>query len=807
MDGVWRNLRLALRSVRRQPGYAATVIAVLAIGIGATTAIFSATNAYFLRPLPFADADRLVALYETNPEFGWTDAEAAPANVLDWRERVGAFEDVAAYSYFGDRVVWAPEGEPILLTYAQVTGNFFDVLRPGSMSGPGLAWRDTWSDGQGGVVISHRLWRDRFGSRADVVGSMLELETSSARIVGIAPPGLGFPSHDVDVWVPFGWNPDSRPEVFFRRAHFLRPIARLVPGASVESADAEFQGVVASLQQEYPETNRVMGAGMRPLRDFLIRDIRTTLLLLQGAVALLLLLACVNIANLSLLRAAARTREVALQRALGAGDARVAWRFLSESLVLAGIGGGLGLGLGWTCVRLIDRTLPLGIDGATTLTLDARVLTLALVLSVVSGLVFGLAPLARTRRMDLGDTLREGERGSSRGQRTARVLVGLEVALALVLVVGAGLMLRTGLALRNVDPGFDTDGAVAIQLSTPSTRYEDRDAVLAFWDEVSRSIEARPGIEAVGTVGQLPLNGAGWSSQFQAEGWPADRAGLDIVHRHADAGYFAALDIPLIRGRLFEEGDVGGERVALINLTFAETFFPGEDPIGRRIAYDRVATADSRWYEIVGIVGDQRQTSPADPVRPEAFEFRSQDWSRTMWVVIESEGSTADVVATARDVLAGIDPLTPVEDVRPIHALWRDSMARQSRVLGLLGAFAMVALLLASVGVWAVTAEMAGRRRREMGIRLALGAERGDLISMVVRKGMAVVVVGLGVGVGAVLLLSRSIAGLLFGVSPNDPATLVGVGLVLALTAFAACWIPAWRATRVDPARSLRAEA
>ncbi len=803
-----RDLRHAARSVRRQPGHAVTTIVVLALGIGATTAIFSAANSYFFRPLPFTDPDRLVSLWETNPEFGWTDAEAAPANLLDWRERVSAFEDVAGYRTIGLRTTWIHEGEPILLEASQVTGNFFDVLGVRLAAGRAFTWEETWGDAPPVVIVSHGFWTTHLGGREEAIGSTLELDGTAYRVVGVTPRDFAFPMGGIDYWVPYGWARSSRIETWFRRAHFVRPIARLAPGTTLAGADAEFQSVVTALQTEYPETNRVMGAGMGSMRSFLIGDARTPMLLLQGAVGLLLLLACVNVTNLTLLRAASRSREVSVRRALGAGHGRIAGGLITESLVVATAGGVLGLFLGIAGVRGIEGLAPLGIPGATEVALDLRVLALTATLTISCGIVFGLVPSLWARRLGLADALRSGGRSGSETQGGwIRTLVGAELAVAVVLVLAAGLMIRTSLELRSVHPGFDPSDVVAYQVTLPSSRYEVRDDVLATWDDLLERLEATPGVTSAGTVALLPLSGTSWSSQFQAEGWPPDRAGLDILHRRADAGYFEALDIPLVRGRLFGPADSpNGPLVVVINETFARDYFPHSDPIGQRIAYDRVATEDSFWYEIVGIVGDQQQVSPGAPARPEVFEYRNQDWGRTAWVVVETGADVGATSITMRAVLDEIDPLIPIEATTTLRDVRSASIAREEMVLLLLSVFAAIALLLAAVGIYGVTAEMTARRRREMGIRLALGADGGRLIRLVLREGAVPIAAGLAIGAVVALIASRALEGLLFGVSPQDPATLIGVCAALGVLALAAAWIPAWRSTRVDPVASLRAD-
>ncbi|HSK18274.1 MAG TPA: ABC transporter permease [Longimicrobiales bacterium] len=809
LDGIAQDIRFAVRTLRRSPAYTAAAVVVLALGIGAGTAIFSALNAFFFRPLPFAEEDRLVMLYETNPEFGWTDASAAPANVLDWREQMSAFADVAAWSDFVDGTTYVADGEPVLLAASAVTGNFFDVLGVRPALGRGFRWEETWETGQPVAVLSHRLWVTHFGADPDVVGGVYDLGGNRVEVVGVMPEGFSFPSSDTELWYPWAWPAENREAVWFRRAHFVRPIARLAPGVTHEQAAAELELVVQRLQTSFPETNSVMGAGMMPARDFLIRQVRRPLLILFGAVALLLLLACANVANLTLVRGAERGREMALRHALGAGRLRVARQLLTENLLLAVAAGIIGIALGWAGVRAMAALTTLGIDGATSIALDVRVILFTLSATLASGMLFGLIPAIRSTGERISGTLIDGGTGASSGAglRTVRTLVIAEVTLALLLVMGAGLMTRSFLLMRDVDPGFSTDGVLAVEVSIPSARYASRDEVLAFQDRLIEALESRPGIDRAGIIGQLPLAGPSWSSQFQAAGWPAERVGFEILHRRADAGYFAALDIPLVRGRMFEPRDrTSAVPVVLINETFAAEHFPGEDPIGQRIAYDRAPDESSIWYEVIGIVGDQNQVSPGVPARAEAFENRHQDWARTNWVVVRTAADPMSMMPTVRSVLSELDPLIPIAEARPLREVWRASMAREEFILTLLTIFGVVALLLAIVGVYAVTAQAARRRTREIGIRMALGAGAGDVIMLMLGRSLAMVGTGVVIGLALSLVANRALASMLYGVSPGDPLTAAGVVLILSVGAGIACYLPVRRATAVDPVRTLRQE-
>jgi len=810
MASTWQDARFAARTLLRGPGFTFAAIAVLGLGIGATSAIFSAVNAYFFRPLPFAEPDHLVTVFETNPEFGWVDQTASPANLLDWRERVDAFEDVSGYLDFGNEVTLYRDGEPLVLAGSAVLGNFFTTLGAAPELGRTFRFEETWNDADDVAVLSHDAWVTLFGADPDVVGSTIELADGSREVVGVMPEGFRFPADDVQIWLPAGWNPTALAEASFRRAHFVRAFARLAPGVSVEEADAELQTVVRSLQEEYPATNRVMGAGIMDLREFLTRDVRSPLGVLLGAGALLLLLACANVANLQLVRASERSRELALRRALGAGKLRLVRQMLFESVLLAGAGGAFGLALGWIGIRSVNEVTRVGIGGATSLTLDYRIVLFTLAASALSAVLFGVAPALRAAWRASGGTVPAQARGSTGGRdhlRAAGTLVSVQLALALLLTVGAGLMVRSFWLLGRVDAGFEAEGVLAVQIPVQSVRYPERDQVLAFYDRVTAALEARPGVERAGVVGQLPLAGPNWSSQFQAEGWPPDRVGFEILHRRADRGYFEALRIPLVRGRLLEPGDRADAPFAVVvNEAFAREHFPGEDPIGQRIAYTRTATPESTWYQIVGVVGDQRQESLARPARPEVFESRYQDWGRNDWVVIRGSGEPLDLVPIVREALEEIDPLVPLGAVQELGGLREASVGREQLVLRLLTTFGATALLLSAVGVYAVTARAARLRTQEIGIRMALGAEASDVLHMMLRQGLVVIVIGLAVGVVGSLAAMRALTTLLYGVEPNDPATLGAVVALLGGVALLASYLPARRAAAADPLDSLKAE-
>ncbi|MGH7475306.1 MAG: ABC transporter permease [Longimicrobiales bacterium] len=774
LEDAVRDVRLAFRSFARAPGFTLTAVLVLALGIGATTAIFSAVRAVILRPLPFSEPGSLYMLWESNPEKGWEREMAAPANYLDWKERVSSFADVEAYDPSPWQVTLTGLEQPLVLEETRVTGGFFSMLGVRPMLGRDFTeaenWAGaTWRAGETPLILSAATWRTVFGGDADVVGRAVRVNDGPARIVGVMPEGFAFPTDDVDLWAPFGW-PEEYHE-WFRRGHFIRPIARLAPGTAPELAAAELRSVAAQLEREHPELNRLIGAGMSPLHDFLLGDTRTPLLVLLGAVGLLLLIACANVGNLMLVRASGRRRDLAVRSALGARRGRLVRQMLTESLVLAALGGLVGIALGIAGTRLLERFQPEGLLRVTSFPVDAGVIAFAIAATAAAAVLFGLFPALLTRRAGPGEVLRQAGRSGDAGRRAGRAVGGLvvaEVALAVVLVLGAGLLVRSITELRQVDPGFDPDGVVAITLSLPGARYRGPPAVMAFYDEVLARVRALPGVESVAASSTLPLRDRGFTSDFFIAGRAPDEYGTEVVRRSMTPGYLEIMGVPLLAGRAFTDADVftepwdelRGEPVALINEALARQYFPGEDPVGQRITTDRVPDSTSvaigegrvhvsRWRTIVGVVGNERQSEIAMPAQIELIEPFGQTFDRQMHLYAR--------------VAPGGDPTS-------------------------------------------VTAQAARQRLPELGLRMALGARAADLVRLTVGRSVVLVAIGLGVGLAVALLATRAMAGMLYGVAPNDPVTFVVAPLLFAAAALGASWLPARRAARVDPARTLQAE-
>ncbi len=812
LGALKQDLGYAHRQLRRSPGFAAVALLTLALGIGANTTIFSAVNAVILRPLPFRDPGRLYMLAESNPDKGWVQAQVAPANMLDWKEQVRGFSNVAGYQDFPTGMTLTGRGAPQPLTLSVVTGNFFDVLGVRPELGRALRPAETWRGTEPVIVLTHSAWRLRFGGDPSILGRMITLDGQGYRVVGVMPRSLAFPYETMDGWIPEQWDPAYRSQVFFRRAHWLRAIARLAPGATATTANQELQAVVTRLQGQYPETNRVMGANMTPLHRYLVGDERTPLLVLLGAVGLLLLIACANVGNLLLVRISGRRRELAVRSALGAGRWRLGRQLLTESLVLSALGGLGGILVGWLGTRALEGLQPHGLLRVSHFAFDLRVLAFVAASTAVAGALFGAAPVLWTGRRNLGSALRERSLAAGSGGGSPRLAGGLvvgEVALALLLVVGAGLLVRSFQRLQRVDAGFDPHGVLEVTLNLPSTRYDTREKVNAFWSELLRRVGAMPGVTDASATSVVPLSGrSGWTSDASVAGRPPDAYVNGVAHREVAPGYFRTMGVPVLRGRSFTEADdPSGTRVVVINQTLARQYFRGQDPIGQRICFDQHPDSTSVWRTIVGVVGDERQSSVALGSRIEIIApyYQAQNTNRIS-LLARSTGNPAALVPAIRRAVSAMDPELPLLEVRTMDEVHSASLARQRFMMTLLLLFAAIALVLAVVGVYGVVAQTERQRTREIGIRIALGARAPEVVRLVLRRGAVLILAGLAVGLIAALLVTRAMRSLLYGVAPTDLPTFAAVTLVLAAAGLLATWIPARRAARVDPVRALRSE-
>ena len=808
LEELVADSRYTLRTMRRTPVLAGAAILTLALGIGANTAIFSAVNAVVLQPLPFRNPDQLYMVWEENPEKGWYKQVAAPANMLDWKEQVAAFADVMAYSEGFGTSTLNNGGEPVTVRPAFGTGNFFSVLGARAALGRTFVDAETWQTGQRIAVLSHHLWRDRFGSDPKIIGRTIQLDGAPVQVVGVMPAGFEYPREKVDLWQPWAWNPAQRQRVSFRRAHWLNVVARVKPGINQQTANAQLQAVVKRLQRDYPATNRVMGAGMTPLHEFLVGDTRLPLLVLLGAVGLLLLIACANVGNLMLVKASDREREAALRLALGAGRRRLVRQALTESLVMSLIGGIAGVALGFWGTRALQAMQPAGMLRVSHFDFDWVVLGYVLAITTVSGLLFGIAPALWSSRRSPQDALKEGGRGGSQSRRMRRwgerLVIG-EVALALMLSVGAALLVRSLLRLQQVDPGFDPNGVIAARVDLPGAQYDTGDKANAFFTRLEEQLRAIPGVQQVGSVSDLPLSNGGYSSDFRVAGWPEGTYGTEVLHRRMTPEFFKAIRTPLLAGRTFTAGDqANAPQVVIINEALAKKHFKGVDPIGQRITFDKAPDSTSVWNTIVGVVKDQHQTKLSVEPQIEVFEPLTQSATNGMSVLVRTAGDPASLGPVIRRTVSEMDRTLALSSVQTMNQVRATSLARERFLATLLLLFAGVGLALAVVGVYGVMAQMARRRVREMGIRLALGAQANDVRWLVIRNGLRLVTVGLVIGTAGAFAATRTMRALLFGVEAKDPLTFVTVPALLILTALVATWVPASYASRADPATALR---
>lgn len=814
LEDFVRDVRLALRSFARSPGFTLAAVLVLAIGIGATTAIFSAVRAVVLRPLPFSEPERLYVLWESNAAMGVDQELVNPANYQDWKERVRSFADVEAYSESPWQVPVTGLGRPRALSAINVTGGFFSMLGVRPMLGRTFTEAETWADAKSReaetpLILSARAWRELFGGSPDAIGAPLTFNGGHARVVGVMPEGFAFPSRDVELWVPSGWPSEAREKEWFRREHSIRAIAKLAPGATPERAAAELAAVAAQLEREHPETNRQRGAGMAPLHDFLVGETRTPLLVLLGAVGLMLLIACANMGNLLLVRATGRRRELGVRAALGAGRGHLVRQMLAESAVLAVLGGLCGIALGIAGTRLLERLQPEGLLWVTRFPVDGGVVAFGVITTAAAALLFGTIPALLAGRSEPADALRGATPGAGRGSRPVMGgLVIAEVALAVMLVLGAGLLVRSIIALRHVDPGFNPRGVLSVTLNIPGARYGSPAQVIAFYDEVLARIRAIPGVESAAASSTLPMRERGATSDFSIAMRAPGEYGTDAIVRLATPGYFETMRVPVLSGRPITEADAfGGERVALINEALARQYFRGENPVGQRITTERSPDSTATWRTIIGVVGSERQSAIATPPQPEIIEPFAQDIDREMFIHVRvADGEPMRLVPLIRSIVLDIDPELPLYGAVAMEDVVADSMARDRVLMLLLVTFAAVAMVLALVGVYGVTAQTTRQRLPELALRMALGARAADVVWLTIRRSFAVVAAGLVVGVAAALVATRAMTRVLYGVTPNDPVTFAVVAALLGATGIIACWLPARRAARADPAATLRAE-
>jgi len=797
---VLQDIRYALRSLRRHPVFAVTAILTLALGTGANTAIFSAVNGVLLRPLPYPEPDRLLTVWGHHPSIGRETASLP--DFFDWR-KARSFSGMAAWANTLFTVTGT--GEPQVVSAALVTPNYFRVL--GTPVPVGRDFREEEERGAARVVVlGHAYWQRAYGGRLDVVGHQITLSGIPYTIVGVGARGLSLPG-EVDIWAPLQTD-----TTLGRRNDFLQVIGRLAPGASAGTAQVELATIARRLEAEYPGSNAGWGVMLIGLQERIVGEIRPALLVFMGAVVLVLLIACANVANLMLARVAAREREVTIRAALGASRRRLVRQLLTESVLLALAGGVLGLGLavwGVSALRALDPgTLP-RLDEVR---LDGGALAFALVLSVGTGLLFGVVPAFRALGFDLRGGLAEGGRalvGARGGARTRTALVLAEVVLASVLLVGAALLLRSFVGLQQVDPGFTTHGILTARVTLPRSRYDDPARQVGFADALLERARVLPGVTSAALSTDAPVDDGPpyWAFAVSGVEPPPPDVVQDAVVYRASPEYFATFGLPLIRGRVFEASDRGQSTpVAVVSQALAQRYWPGRDPVGSRITFGDPTDSTTTWMTVVGVVGDVRQDGAVSPAYPQIYVPFAQMSGRSMVVALRTAQQPLTLVPSLKQALAAVDPNLALSRVTTMEQRLASTLARPRVNALLLAAFAATALVLAALGIYGVIAYSVVQRTRELGIRVALGARAEDVLTMVMRQGLTPVLIGLAIGLAVAAVGSRVLRSLLYGVAMTDLATYGMVAAFLAAVAAAASYVPARRAARADPMTALRTE-
>ncbi|HKQ62789.1 MAG TPA: ABC transporter permease [Candidatus Polarisedimenticolaceae bacterium] len=809
---MFQDLRYGLRMLAKSPVFTLVAVLTLALGIGANTAIFSVVDRLLLRPLPFRDAERLVMLWEVTPE-GRHQNSTSRGNFLGWREQSRSFESMAAFS--DQRIGLTGDGPPEEVSVQLATPNLFHVLGVEPILGRTLTEQDARPGAVPEVVLSYGIWQRRYGGDPQTIGKLITLNGARCNVVGILPRGFEWhirqrsgTGKPAEIWAVLAM-PTEGPAI---RGRFLSAVGRLKPGVPLEQASAELRTIAARLERDAPEFNKGYGAEIIPVREQFVGSVRPALWILLGAVGFVLLIACSNVANLMLARAAAREKEMALRTALGASRPRVVRQVLTESLMLAALGCLLGLGLAWWGIRALVAIGPRDLISLEGVGINPTVLIWTLAASLLTGIVFGLAPALEATRLNVNDALKEGGKGEagvdSRRSRLRSALVVAEVALALVLLASAGLLVKSFVRLQRIDTGFDTAKVLTMVVRLPDRRYSEDRQVVDFFRQATARIGALPGVAAVGMVNYLPLyGGLGCATGFTIDGRPTpppgEEPGTNV--RVTDAGYFGAMGIPLLRGRNFSDDESREARhVVLISESLARKYFASEDPLGKRIS---VAMFDEpRMTEIVGVVGDVRYDSLVDQAEPTVYFPHPELTYSFMTLAIRTAGDPAALAPPVRRELGALDPEQPVADVRTMTQVMADTVSRARFNTLLLGLFAGLATLLASIGIFGVMNYAVTLRTHEIGVRLALGAEPGRVQRLILGQGLRLTLLGLGLGLVAALVLTRLMSGLLFEVTATDPVTFAAIVLLLGAVSTIACFIPARRATKVDPMVALRYE-
>lgn len=806
MDTLFSDIRYAIRNLIKRPGFTAIAILTLAVGIGANSTIFSAVNALLLKPLPFPELDRVVAIWDKVPAHGVEHNEVAFPNYIDWRDQNQSYEKLALYRWWSANLTGIDTPERI--QGFLVTGNFFDVIGTKPIMGRGFLEHENQPGSDTVAVITHSLWQRRFGGDPNIINKTIALNSITRTIVGVMPEHFNFPKGS-EVYAPLQFTPELARS---RQSHSFYVIGRLKPGVSIESAQSEIDTITKRLEAQHPETNTGLGANVYPIVKDTVRTYDTALWIMMGAVGFVLLIACANVANLMLARASGRQKEIALRSALGASRWRIIRQLLTESVIVALVGGAIGVLIAFWGIDVLRASNPAEASrfapGWHNLGINLPVLWFTLGLSFISGIVFGLAPAWQVSKPDLNNALKEGGRQTSSGSHRLRgSLVVFEMALSLVLLVGAGLLVRSFLSLLKTDPGFNPESVLTMNLILPGAKYREEPQRAAFYSDLVNRVKGLPGVQSTAVVNYLPLGGANSSDAFLIEGVPEPPPGQETGGRYrvCTPDYFQTMGITVMKGRAFTEQDkAGAPPVVIVNETFARRHWPNEEALGKRIRfYGPIERAP--WMQIVGVINDVKHELNI-AVTPEFYLPHAQDAWNAMILVARTAGDPSAMAGVIRQQVWAIDKDQPVFDVRTMKEVLSISVAMYSFSSVMLGIFAGVALLLAALGIYGVMAFAVTQRTHEIGVRMALGARTRDVLKLVVVNGMKLAFIGVGTGLVGAWALSRFMEKLLFGVGATDVLTFTLVSVCLLFAALLACYLPARRATKVDPLVALRYE-
>jgi predicted permease len=814
METLWQDLRYGFRTLARNPGFSVIAVVSLALGIGANTAIFSVVNAVLLKPLPFTEPERLVMVWEDASAIGFPRGDVAPANYGDWKSQNQAFDDMAALNWKNFNLTG--DGEPERILAHGVTTNFFPLLGIQPVIGRNFSVEEDKPGAAKVAILSYGLWQGRYGGDPAIAGRDVLLNGEKYVVVGVMPAGFQFLQGDIGVWVPVAL---SRQQLADRDNHYLTIVARTKPGVSVEQAHTDILTITQRIARDYPGDAENLKSAVVSMREQLAGTVRRPLILLLVAVGFVLLIACANIAGLLLSRAAARRKEIAVRTALGASRMRIIRQLLTESTLLAGVGGALGLLVAVWSFTLLKQLIPAGMVLSSGLKIDLPVLGYALGVSLLTGIVFGLAPALQASKIDLNQALKQGGGRTSfsvAGHKLRGAFVVAEVALALVLLIGAGLMIQTVSNLRGQYSIFQSERLLTLRTTLPDNKYSDLSEYVtneharrvAFYDQVLERVSALPGVVSAGYTTSVPLTWKGGANGFTIEGrQPEPGLVTNAIHRQISAAYFQTMGIVLREGRYFDDRDSKQSLpVAIVNEAMAR-YWPNEDPLGKRF---KLGVPDAPWLTIVGIVADVRQMGMDVPVKAEMYlpyrQISSHPWYGPRDLVVRTARDPMNLVSAVREVIRAVDPDQPVSNVATMEDLLTKETGSRRLGMILLSAYAGLALLLASLGVYGVLSYLVVQQTPEIGVRLALGALQRDILGLVLKKGAVLVLSGVAIGGIAAFALTRLMASLLFGVSATDPVTFLGISLLLTGVALAACFVPARRATKVDPMVALRYE-